>query len=148
MQKLNLPTFDLRLKEEEGNQYIFDIVRKKFLVLTPEEWVRQNFIHLLINNLGYPRSLIKMEFPLTYFKSGKRSDIIVLKRDMNPFILIECKAFNVKLDEQTLKQASVYNKILNADFLAVTNGMKHFIWEFKGENYLPLKQFPPYPNEL
>ncbi|MFT6867403.1 MAG: hypothetical protein ACJA08_002245 [Cyclobacteriaceae bacterium] len=145
MQKLNLPEFDLRIKEEEGNQYIFDIIRKKYLVLTPEEWVRQNFVHLLINKLGYPRTLTKMEFPLTYFKSGKRSDILVLKRDMNPFILIECKAYDIKLNEETLRQASVYNKILKADFLAVTNGMKHYIWEFKDEKYTVVANFPPYP---
>jgi hypothetical protein len=147
MQKLNLPQFELRIKEEEGNPYIFDIVRKKYLVLTPEEWVRQNFLHLLISHLGYPKTLIKLEFPLTYFKSGKRSDIIVLKRDLKPFMLIECKAHTVKLKDDTLKQASVYNKIIQADFLAVTNGMKHFIWEMKEGKYHSNKDFPPYPDE-
>ncbi|MFY0601850.1 MAG: type I restriction enzyme HsdR N-terminal domain-containing protein [Cyclobacteriaceae bacterium] len=146
MHKLNLPTFDVRLKEEEGNRYIFDIVRKKYLILTPEEWVRQHFIHLLINHLKYPRALIKMEFPMTYFKSGKRSDIIVLKRDMNPFLLVECKAFDIKLKDDVLKQASIYNKILKADYLAVTNGINHFVWQFKNESYNQLPDFPSYSN--
>lgn len=145
MHKLNLPDFDIRTKEEEGNQYIFDIVRKKYLVNTPEEWVRQNFLHLLINHLGYPKSLIKMEFPITYFKSGKRSDILVLKRDLHPFMLIECKSHDVKLKEDTLKQASVYNKIVKADYLAVTNGLNHHVWQFAEDSYKPLPSFPPYP---
>lgn len=144
MQKLNLPVFDIRTKKEEGNQYVFDIIRKKYLILTPEEWVRQNFIHLLITKLDYPKSLIKLEFPITYFKSGKRSDILVLKRDLTPFMLIECKAHYIKLSESTLTQASIYNKVLKADFLAVTNGMNHHIWSFNGSAYNSLDQFPSY----
>lgn len=147
MEKLNLPDFEIRLKEEEGNKYIFDIVRKKYLVLTPEEWVRQNFLHLLISNLGYPKTLIKMEFPIKYFKSGKRSDILIMKRDLSPFMLIECKAPSVRLSKDTLTQAAVYNKIIKADFLAVTNGLKHHIWSLEGEEYLPIAQFPSYEND-
>lgn len=144
MKKLNLPEFNIRTKEEEGNKYIFDIVRKKFIVLTPEEWVRQHFLHLMINHLGYPKSLIKLEFPITYFRSGKRSDIMVLKRDLSPFMLVECKSFDIKLQSDTLTQASVYNKIVKADFLAVTNGIKHHIWKLENDLYTPLPSFPDY----
>lgn len=146
MQKLNLPDCHLKLKEEEGNQFIFDIIRKKYLVLTPEEWVRQHFIHLMVNHLRYPKSLISMEFPLSYFKSGKRSDIVLTDKKGSAFLVVECKAPTVSLASSTLKQISVYNKILKAPYIAITNGMKHFIWKKDRESYIPLKEFPEFPS--
>ncbi len=145
MEKLNLPDCSLKIKNEEGNEFVFDIVRKKYVTLTPEEWVRQHFIHLMINHLAYPKSLISLEFPLTYFKSGKRSDILLSDRKGAPFLLIECKAAKVKLGPKTIHQISTYNKIVQAPFIAMTNGMKHFIWKFSGDNYQPLKEFPKLP---
>ena len=145
MQKLNLPDCNLKIKEEEGNQFVFDIIRKKYVLLIPEEWVRQHFIHLMINYLGYPKSLISLEFPLTYFKSGKRSDIVLTDKSGDPFLLIECKSAEVKLDSGTLNQISVYNKILKAPFIAITNGLKHFIWKFEKGSYTAITEFPPFP---
>lgn len=145
MQKLNLPQCDLKIKNEEGNQFVFDITRKKYVVLTPEEWVRQHFIHLMVNELRYPRSLIRLESPLIYFKSGKRSDIILLDRDGAPFLLVECKAPEVALQRGAVNQASVYNKVVQAKYLAITNGLKHYVWGFDAEKYHSLKEFPSFP---
>ncbi|WP_258103357.1 type I restriction enzyme HsdR N-terminal domain-containing protein [Marinoscillum sp. MHG1-6] len=148
MQALNLPPFNIKTKSEEGNEYVFDIVRKKYVILTPEEWVRQHFIHLMINHLGYPKSLIKLEFPLSYFKSGKRSDIILLDREMNPFLLVECKSADVNIDQKTLNQISTYNKVVKAQYIAVTNGLKHFIWKMENGEYTQQTKFPNFPNQL
>jgi hypothetical protein len=146
MQKLNLPPSDFKLKSEEGNQFIFDIVRKKYLVLTPEEWVRQHFIHLMVNHLAYPKSLIKVETGLAYFKSAKRSDIMLCDREGGNFLLVECKAAEVKIDRKALNQVSVYNKELKARYVALTNGMVHFIWEYRSDEnkYYQLKEFPKF----
>lgn len=142
MEKLNLPDCPLKIKNEEGNQFVFDIVRKKYVALTPEEWVRQHFIHLMVNHLGYPKSLISLEFPLIYFKSGKRSDILLSDRRGKPFLLVECKSARIKLGPQTLTQISTYNKIIKAPYIAVTNGLKHFIWKWHEGGYRSLKEFP------
>lgn len=145
MQKLNLPDCSLRIKDEEGNRFVFDIARKKYVVLTPEEWVRQHFLHLMINQLKYPGSLIRMESGLTYFKSGKRSDILLLDRKGVPFLLVECKSADVNLKKEAVSQASVYNKVVKAKYLAITNGMIHYVWEFDSKKYHTLSQFPEFP---
>lgn len=142
MEKLNLPDCSLKIKNEEGNEFVFDIIRKKYVTLTPEEWVRQHFIHLMINNLRYPKSLISLEFPLTYFKSGKRSDIVLMDRAGKPFLLVECKSAKVKLGTDTINQISTYNKVIKAPYIAMTNGLKHFIWKFSGKDYISQKEFP------
>ena len=127
MQQLNLPTCDLKIKNEEGNQFVLDIIRKKYVVLTPEEWVRQHFIHLMVNHLKYPKSLLKIESGLSYFKSSKRSDINLMNSDGSLFLVVECKAPDVKINQKALNQISVYNKELQAQYVALTNGMQHFV---------------------
>ncbi len=144
MQQLKLPPCDLKIKSEEGNDFVFDIIRKKYIVLTPEEWVRQHFVHLMINHLGYPKSLIKVESGLSYFKSTKRSDITLMSRNTTPFLLIECKAPEIKIDRKTLNQISVYNKTIEAKFVAITNGFSNFIWKYEGGQYEQLTEFPLY----
>ncbi len=127
MQKLNLPSYTFRTKQEEGVTYIFDKIRKKFLVLTPEEWVRQHFNEYLIEEHQYPRALFKCEGGLKYNKLSKRSDILIYDRDGKPFFLIECKAPKVKLDQSVFQQVSVYNQTIKAPYIAITNGLQHFI---------------------
>lgn len=144
MQQLNLPDCDLKIRNEEGNQFVFDIIRKKDIVLTPEEWVRQHFLHLMINHLKYPKSLIKVESGMSYFKSAKRSDITVMGRNGKAFMVVECKAPEVKIGKEALNQISVYNKITKARYVAITNGMKHFIWEAGEKNYNQLTKFPAF----
>ncbi len=138
MKPLKLPEYEFRV---ENNQ-IFCLIRKKWVVLTPEEWVRQHFLNLLINHLDYPKGLFKLEQSIKYFKNQKRSDITVLDRDGQVFLLVECKSPDVKLNAKVVGQVAAYNKILDARYLSITNGLTHFIWE-KNENGLEqLSKFP------
>jgi type I site-specific restriction endonuclease len=123
MVKLNLPDFDYKLKKADGKVWIFDGIRKKYLVLTPEEWVRQHLINFLINEKKYPRSLIKVEGGLTYNQLSKRSDIVVFDRDGLPWMLVECKSSDIKLSEHTLRQAAAYNMTLKAKYITISNGL-------------------------
>ena len=129
MHALNLPSINSKIKKEEGKLWIFDIIRKKYIVLTPEEWVRQHFIHFLISGKGYPRSLFKIESSLTFNKLQKRSDILVHDRQGKPWMLVECKSSTIKLTQKAFNQIAVYNMTVGAKFLAVTNGMVHYCCE-------------------
>lgn len=123
---LNLPSFDVRLQKENGRNWIWDNIRKKFIVLTPEEWVRQHFIHFMIESLGYPRSLVTIERGLRYNKLQKRSDILVHQRDGTPWMLVECKSPSIRLTQKAFNQIAVYNMTVGAAYLTVTNGMVHY----------------------
>lgn len=129
MVTLNLPAYEYVLKKEDNKVFILDIIRKKYLVLTPEEWVRQHFLNYLITVLQYPKVLIKVEGGLSFNRLQKRSDIVVFDRTGNPWMVIECKAPDQKLSQQTLHQASVYNHSLQARYLAITNGLIHICAE-------------------
>jgi len=144
---LNLPSFEYKLRKAEGKLWIFDIIRKKYIVLIPEEWVRQHFIHFLINQLQYPKSLIKVEGGLQYNQLQKRSDIVVFDRKGNPWMVIECKAPEVKLSQSTVLQAAVYNNTLKAKFIAVSNGLTHLYAEINWDktSTVWLDQMPVYP---
>ena len=145
--RLNIPEADLRIFERDDETYVWDDFRKKDILLTGEEWVRQHFLHLLVNHLDYPKSWIRVESGLSYYKKKKRSDIQVLKTDGTAFLLIECKSASVKLDRHALTQLSLYNQSLKAEYVAVTNGMKHFFWHFDlaGSDYTPMSEPPNYP---
>ena len=125
MHQLNLPPFDYKLKKADGKVWIFDGIRKKYIVLTPEEWVRQHFINYLITDFKYPKSLLKVEGGLTYNTLSKRSDIIVFDREGKPWMIVECKSPTMKLSQDTLQQASVYNSTLRAKYVTVSNGLIH-----------------------
>ena len=146
MVNLNLPTFDYKLKKVEGKVWIFDIIRKKYIMLTPEEWVRQHFIHYIINTFNYPKTLIKVEGGLSYNQLAKRSDILVFDREGKPWMVIECKSPELRLSTTTLQQASVYNATLRAKYLTVTNGLLYYCsltdW-IEGKTEL-LKELPSY----
>lgn len=148
MFKLNLPDFNPTIRKEDGKVWIFDIIRKKYIVLTPEEWVRQHFVHYLINHLKYPKTLFRIEGSLTYNKLQKRSDIVIHDRDGKPWMLVECKAPNIKLTQKAFNQVAVYNMTIGARFVAVTNGMVQYCFEpsSKGEaNHLT--SFPEFPEK-
>lgn len=144
--ELKLPPFDAKIQLIDGARHIWDPIRKEYYVLTPEEWVRQHFINLLIHHLGYPKALFKIERSHHYNKRQKRSDMEVWRSDGSIFMLIECKAPNIAISEEVVKQASEYNKVLQADYLAVSNGLKHHIWSYDKEHqhYVVLSQFPLY----
>jgi hypothetical protein len=147
MYKLNLPEFDLRLKNAEGKVWIFDGIRKKYIVLTPEEWVRQHFVNYLVAHKKYPRSLIRVESGLVYNELMKRSDIVVHNRQGMPWLVVECKAPTQPMSEQVLAQASVYNSRLKAQYVCVTNGMIHLCAQVDWESRrtMQLHELPEFP---
>ena len=125
MDKLSLPVFDFNIKESAGKTAIFDIIRKKYIVLTPEEWVRQHFVNYLINHLGYSRALIAVEQGMKYNTLLKRTDIIVFDRSGAPLVLVECKEPAHRLNQKVMEQAMMYNKTLKAPYIIVSNGIDH-----------------------
>jgi len=149
MQKLNLPTYKLRIKSNENKLAIFDIIRKKYVILTPEEWVRQHIVHYLIEDKNYPVSLIAIEKKLSINKLTKRTDILVFNTKGLPHIIVECKAPTVKITQEAFDQIARYNLTLNANYLIVTNGLKHFYcaMDVKNEQYLFLDNIPKYTHE-
>ena len=126
MNRLNLPAYDFKLIKDGGKKMILDVIRKKYVALTPEEWVRQHFLNYLIHELGYPKSLFRVESGLKFNNMQKRSDIVVHDRSGNPWMLIECKSPDIKLTQKAFNQIAVYNMTIGARYLAVTNGMVHY----------------------
>ncbi|QTD38279.1 type I restriction enzyme HsdR N-terminal domain-containing protein [Polaribacter batillariae] len=146
MQKLNLPNYKFRLKSNENKTLIFDNLRKKYMVLTPEEWVRQHFVQFLIDEKKYPVSLIALEKQLIINNRRKRTDILVFNKKGNYDIIVECKAPSIKITQATFDQIARYNLKLKANYLVVTNGLEHFYckMDFKNETYIFLKEIPDY----
>ena len=144
MEKLNLPFFDFNIKNDKNGSMIYDIIRKKYIKLTPEEWVRQHFIHFLNKNYHYPLGLMQIEGGLIFNQLQKRSDLMVIDRNGNPFLLLECKAPHVKLNQQVLEQVSTYNQKYKAPYIAISNGINHFICSIDFENgtYNYMNDFP------
>ena len=123
---LNFPPFDVRTKAEGKRMLIFDIIRKKYVALTPEEWVRQHLIHYLIAEKNYPAVLISVEMPLKYALVNKRSDVLVHDRNGKPLMLAECKAPEVTITQRVFEQIAIYNLTIQAPCLMVTNGLQHY----------------------
>lgn len=146
MLKLNLPEFDYVLKKEDGKLRIFDQWRKKYLVLTPEEWVRQHFLHFLVSEKQVSPTLMRIEGGLDYNKLNKRTDILVYNRRMQPFLLVECKASYVTLNQEVINQLATYNSKLKLPLLAVTNGLTHHYYKKKGSAYQPITDLPVFPD--
>jgi hypothetical protein len=149
IQKLNLPPFEINVKDTGKSRLIFDVVRKKFIALTPEEWVRQHFVNYLIEYKNFPIGLISLELPLKLNKNNKRSDIVVYNKNANPVIIIECKAPEIILGQEVFDQAATYNMKLKVQYLIVTNGLKHFCCkvDYVNKKYDFLNDIPEY-NEL
>jgi hypothetical protein len=146
MKPLNLPQFDYKIEKKAGKNAIFDMIRKKYVVLTPEEWVRQHFVHYLIEHLQYPKTLISIEGGLQYNRMQKRSDIVVYTRNTLPFMLIECKAPEVKVSQRIFEQAAMYNQTLKAVYVVITNGLEHYCCQIDHENasYQFMNELPVY----
>ena len=129
MRKLNLPLFEFKIKKENNNTIIFDKIRKKWIILTPEEWVRQNFISYILDK-NYPKSLINCEKVFYINKVSKRYDIVVYDSSGNVEILVECKSYDVNLIKEHFDQVMRYNLELKSKYVIVSNGLKHFYFEF------------------
>ena len=134
MPQLNLPNAVLKTKLVEGTTQVFDAVRKKYLVLTPEEWVRQHFIHYLNLEKKYPLGLMGIEKMVKYNEQSTRADIVLYTAEGKPNMIVECKAPKVKITQDAFNQIAKYNCKLRVDFLVVTNGMQHFCCAMDYEN--------------
>ncbi len=147
MQQLNLPAYEPRIREiRPGKHEIFDPVRRKFVRLSPEEWVRQHFLSYLTSKKGYPVSLITVEASLNYNRQLKRSDILVYGPGGTPLLVVECKAPEVELTQAVFDQVAMYNMSLIVGFVVVTNGLEHFACRINHENksYTFLNEIPDY----
>ena len=146
MTNLNLPKYSFRIKNKENKLYIFDKIRKKDLVLTEEEWVRQNFVSYLHIEKKYPLSLIAIEKQCKVNNTVKRTDILVFDKTGAPDIIVECKAPQIKINQDTFDQIARYNIQLNANFLILTNGLEHYYCQMdhKAMRYQFLKEIPNY----
>ncbi len=150
MQKLQFPTYSFRFKNSENKIAIFDEIRKKFILLTPEEWVRQHIVQFLLQEKKYPKSYINVEKLIKINDLNKRYDIIVYQPNGELFLLIECKAPEVKITQETFDQIARYNLVLNAKYLMVSNGLNHYFcqMDFENEKYVFLEELPSFENRI
>jgi hypothetical protein len=151
MQALDLPPFEAKLTQSATNQpLIWDGLRRKHVVLTPEEWVRQHVVHYLADHLGYPRGLMSLERGLRYNQRQKRTDLLVLDPAGRPLLLVECKAPSVPITAATAHQATTYNHTINAPLLLLTNGLVHYCWrvDFEARTNQRLAEVPAFAQAL
>lgn len=148
MQQLNLPTFDIRLGGTAEKPKIFDLLRRKYVALTPEEWVRQHFVHYLIDIKGYPSALLANEVKIQFGEKTLRADSVLYSRSLTPKMAIEYKAPHINITEKVFHQIAIYNMQLHVDYLVVSNGIQHFCcrMDYENQNYLFLEDIPDYKN--
>lgn len=141
---LNFPNFDFSINKKAEQSYIFDIIRKKYIVLTPEEWVRQHLIRYLIDYLNYPDGLIQVEYGIAIQQKLFRIDVAAFSRKSLPLLLCECKSPAVKLSPKTMAQAALYNLHQQAPYLLITNGLIHYCSHYDGKQWQMLNNIPYY----
>jgi hypothetical protein len=144
MLPVEYPRPDFKIKHEGGKEYIFDNLRKKWLVLTPEEWVRQNFLQYLIQVKHYPAALIGIEKEIQLGELKKRFDILIYNQQHQPWMMVECKAATVKLDEAVLQQLLRYNISLPVAYLVITNGEQSMAWQKQQGQLQQLEELPSF----
>lgn len=147
MQALNLPTYSFKIKSEGKRLVIFDEFRKKNVVLTPEEWVRQNFVRFLVEERGVPAGRVVIEKSLTINKLSKRCDIL-LYNENQPLLIVECKSPKVKIDQSVFDQIAIYNMQFHVNYLVVTNGLDHFCCEIDKNGKLNFLNDIPHYNSI
>jgi len=150
MRKLNLPAYDFRYRKDGENLMVLDVYRKRFVTLTPEEEVRQRFARYLVEEKGFPASLLMTEYALKVNKLSRRCDILAHKPAGHPVLLVECKAPAVNINQATFDQVARYNMAFRVRYLIVTNGMKHYacLLDFETEKITFLREIPPYDSLL
>jgi type I restriction and modification enzyme subunit R-like protein len=141
---LNFPEVKLNIREAKGQTQVFDIIRRSFVALTPEEWVRQHVIHFLKFEKKYPAGLMDIEKQITLFNTTKRVDILVRDTSLKPLLLIECKASEIELTQTEINQLARYQITLQASYCMLTNGMNHVVMKLKGKEVIFLKELPLY----
>lgn len=150
MTRLNLPPFEIKLRGTKAQPQIFDILRKKYIALTPEEWVRQHFVHFLVEHKGYPAALMANEIQLKVGEKTLRADSVLYSRDLKPRMIIEYKAPHIPITQKVFYQISIYNMLLHVDYLVVSNGLQHYIckMDYNDKKYLFLEDIPDYEELL
>ncbi len=143
---LNFPNYEFKFQRKENLTYIWDEIRKKYLVLTPEEWVRQHVVQYLIHEKKYSPHWMAIEKQFTINDIHKRADIVVFNHQLHPYIIVECKAPNVKITQETFDQIARYNLALDAKYLMITNGLQHFYCQmnFEKKSYVFLTELPEF----
>ena len=146
MYELNLPKYGIKIANENGHLTIFDVLRRKYVALTPEEWVRQHFVHYLIGHKGYPQTLMANEIQLAIGNKKLRCDSVLYDRSLKPRMIIEYKAPTVNITQKVFDQITVYNMLLHGDYLGVSNGIKHYCcqMDYDNQKYLFLEDIPDY----
>lgn len=146
MFSLNLPDFQVKIAVTDGKKMIFDPLRRKYVALTPEEWVRQHFVHFLIQHKGYPSGLLANEVQLILNGTRKRCDTVLYDRTRTPRMIIEYKAPTVPITRQVFDQITRYNIALKVDYLIVSNGLEHYCCKVDYERFCCnfLKEIPDY----
>ena len=139
---INYPTPGFQIKQQNGEDFIFDVFRKKWLLLTPEEWVRQNFLNYLLAEMKYPSAFIAVEKEITLGEVKKRFDILVYNSAHMPWMMVECKAMEVKLSESVLQQVLRYNLALPVSFIVITNGSHTMAWQKESTGLLEVMHLP------
>lgn len=149
MVQLKLPPFEAKYRKTDGKVQIYDVLRKRFVALTPEEWVRQHFVHFLINNKGYSSTYMANEVPIKLNGMSRRCDSVVYRQGvipLEPLMIIEYKEPNVQITSQVVNQIYRYNTVLHVKYLVISNGIQHFCiaMDYEKEEYTFLQDIPPY----
>lgn len=150
MLALNLPEYAIKVTKRNGKPFIFDELRRKFIALTPEEWVRQHFVHFLTEHKGYPPGLVANEISLTLNGTTKRCDTVVYDRHAQPRVIVEYKAPHIEITQKVFNQISRYNMVLHVDYLIVSNGLQHYCcrMDYEHNTYIFLRDIPEYSQIL
>jgi type I site-specific restriction endonuclease len=144
MMELNLPSYTFRVREQGQNKEIFDSVRRKFVTLTPEEWVRQHLIQFMVQDLKYPGGRMAVEKGFELFGKSYRADIVVHDAQGRPWMIVECKSPEIDLNEQVFYQAATYHLKLNVRYLVISNGIQHYCCKFADGSFRFHHEFPSY----
>ena len=146
MNELNLPAYDVKIRGTQEHPEIFDFLRRRYVALTPEEWVRQHFTHWLIEHKGYPKGLMGNEIEMRIGEKKLRCDSILYNKVSQPQMIIEYKAPSIKLKQQVFDQISVYNLLLRVDYLVISNGLQHYCcrMNYEQRSYEFLREIPDY----
>ena len=148
MFRLNLPDYEIKIKEKDGRPHIFDFLRRRFVALTPEEWVRQHFVHFLLMYKGYPQALMANEVQVQLNGTKKRCDTVLYRRDLTARMIVEYKAPDVEITQKVFDQITRYNMVLKVDYLIVSNGLSHYCcrMDYERNSYTFLQDIPDYDN--
>ncbi|MCR4582790.1 MAG: type I restriction enzyme HsdR N-terminal domain-containing protein [Prevotella sp.] len=148
MYRLNLPEYEIKMRESAGKCQIFDFLRKKYVALTPEEWVRQHFVHFLVEHKHYPKGRLGNEVELTNGEKRLRCDTILYNKEAQPQMIIEYKAPTIQIQQKTFDQIAVYNLLLHVDYLIVSNGLQHYCgrMDYTNQKFLFLEEIPDFQN--